>query len=98
MKKIFFVLLFILAITQNNYSQTLHDSKRKKTKMKNFYKVQIDSCSNIPGIVIDQACDDMRKKTEPQMPGPLYFYPTPDEMNKWMLIWSRAIKGIQIVY
>ena len=98
MKKIFFALLFAITIVKASYSQTLHHSKYKHLKAKNFCKVETDTCSSVPGNTIALLCDDIQKRNEPTLRGILFIYPPCDEINKWMLVWSRAFKGISIPY
>src|SRR5689334_5084791 len=85
MKKIFLSLFFIIALAQINYSQTLHHEKRKELKAKKIYKVEIDSCTNFPGNIIGPTGNDILKRIEPV----LVIYPTGDDINKWMLAWSK---------
>ena len=98
MKKIFLSLFFIIVIVQTNYSQTLQHSKRKQTRAKSFYKMEVDTCSNTPGIIVVLPCDDIRKRIESLMPpGPAFIYPTTGDINTWTLAWSRTL-GISIPY
>jgi hypothetical protein len=98
MKKIFLSLFFTIVIVQTNYSQTLHHNKHKRIRAKSFYKVEVDTCSSSLAIIIVPPCDDIHERTEPQMPGPVFFYPMADNMYKWMLVWGRAFRGISVPY
>jgi hypothetical protein len=97
-KKIFLAVFLVLLIRINSYSQTLRDSKHKRTT-ESFLKVEVDTCSNTSGTIINEYDHHICRRAEsPQMPGPVLFYPAGDDIYKWMLAWSRAMKGIQIAY
>jgi len=97
MKKILFWLFFVVVTIQNNYSQSLHHSKRKQTITRSLCKREADSCLNNQGIIIDQPVDEIRNRARSsQMPGPVLFHPVADDVNKWMLVWSRTLKGFHI--
>jgi len=98
MKKILLLSLFVTVIVQTNYSQTTRRSKRHELKAKNFCK-EVDTCLNIPANVVFLPCDDARRRIEhPVLPGIVFIYPTADDINKWMLLWSKGLKGIAIPY
>jgi len=99
MKKIFFTSFFVILIVQIGYCQSLHHTKHKQANTRSFYKVEVDTSSNVSVVTIELPCAGARGRIDPpQIQGPVFFYPPAEYTYRCMLMASWALKGIVIPY
>src|SRR4029079_14618954 len=99
MKKIFFPSFFVILIVQIGYCQSLHHTKHKQGHPRSFYKVEVDTCSNVSAVIIELPCAGARGRIDAsQIQGPVFFYPPAEYTYRCILMASWALKGIVIPY
>jgi hypothetical protein len=96
MKKISFLLIFVVATMKINYSQSLHTQKHKK--IRTACKTALnDTCQSTRSYTIFLSSNEVNKRTGTEFPAaPAVVCPVAnDDIYRIM---GRALKGIQIAY